>query len=85
MNVSIPDALRSYTQSGRVHAQGATLDALLEDLERQYTGMRFRMIDEQGQVRRHMRIFVNGEQVFDLSRALGGNDEIAIVQALSGG
>ena len=85
MNVSIPDALRSYTRSGHVHAQGATLDALLEDLEQQYTGMRFRMIDEQGQVRRHMRIFVNGEQVFDLSHALGGNDEIAIVQALSGG
>ena len=63
----------------------ATLDALLEDLEQQYTGMRFRMIDEQGQVRRHMRIFVNGEQVFDLSHALNGNDEIAIVQALSGG
>ena len=85
VNVSIPDALRSYTQSACVNAQGATLAALLDDLERQFTGICFRMIDEQGAVRRHMRIFVNGEQVFDLSHALNGNDEIAIVQALSGG
>lgn len=85
MNVSIPDALRSYTQRRNVEAAGATLAALLNDLERQYPGMRFRMIDEQQQVRRHMRIFVNGAQVFDLDHPLQSSDEVAIVQALSGG
>ncbi len=85
MNVLIPDALRSYTISARASAQGTTLAELLDDLERQYTGIRFRMIDEQGQVRRHMRIFVNGEQAFDLSQPLRASDEVVIVQALSGG
>ncbi len=85
MNVSIPDALRSYTQRRSVEASGATLAALLHDLERQYPGIRFRMIDEQQRVRRHMRIFVNGAQVFDLGHPLQSSDEVAIVQALSGG
>ena len=86
MNVAIPSQLRDYT-SGRaqVDASGATLAELLADLDRRFPGIRFRMIDEQDHVRRHMRVFVNGEQVFDLSRALRPTDDVAIVQALSGG
>ncbi len=85
MRVLIPDALRSYTQSGYAEAGGATLAALLTDLERQYAGIRFRMVDEQDRIRRHIRIFINGEQVVDLAHALQSTDEIVIVQALSGG
>lgn len=85
MNVLIPDALLSYTQNRRAQASGATLRALLDDLERQYAGIRFRMIDEQDRVRRHIRIFVNGEQVQHLSHALMATDDVVIVQALSGG
>ena len=85
MKVFIPDALLSYTQNRRTQATGATLSDLLDDLERQYAGIRFRMIDEQGRVRRHIRIFVNGEQVDDLAQALTPADNVAIVQALSGG
>ena len=85
MNVLIPDALLSYTQNRRVQAQGASLAGLLDDLERQFAGIRFRMIDEQDQVRRHMRIFINGEQVHDLRHALASSDDVVIVQALSGG
>jgi molybdopterin converting factor small subunit len=85
MKVLIPDALRSYTQSGRAEAQGATLGALLNDLERQYTGIRFRMIDEQDRIRRHIRVFVNGEQASALSQPLNAADDVVIVQALSGG
>lgn len=85
MNVLIPDALLSYTQNRRAQAHGATLAELLDDLERQYAGVRFRMIDEQGKVRRHIRIFVNGEQVMNLAHALAATDEVVIVQALSGG
>ena len=85
VQVQIPSALRSYTQSGRAEAQGATLGALLDDLERQYPGIRFRMIDEQGRIRRHIRIFINGEQCHDLGRPLAGEDEVIIAQALSGG
>lgn len=85
VNVLIPDALLSYTQKRRTQARGATLAELLGDLERQYSGIRFRMIDEQGRVRRHIRIFINGAQVDDLSQALDPADEVVIVQALSGG
>lgn len=86
MKILIPTPLRSYTRQKRlVEAAGATVGAALDDLERQFPGIRFRMVDEHDRMRRHMRLFVNGEQVFDLSRALTASDEIAIVQALSGG
>ena len=85
MKVLIPGALRSYTEKGEAEAGGATLAAVLADLERQYPGIRFRMIDEQDRIRRHIRIFVNGGQVRDLSQPLGAADEVVIVQALSGG
>ncbi|KAA0214908.1 MoaD/ThiS family protein [bacterium] len=85
MQVLIPSPLISYTRKKYVEAHGATLGELLSDLERQFPGIRFRMIDEQDRVRPHMRIFINGEQEFSLGRALAPTDEISIVQALSGG
>lgn len=86
MKVLIPDPLRSYTQTRReVEAEGATLGEVLADLDRRYPGIRFRMIDEQDAIRRHIRIFVNGEQVRALEIPLGVADEVFIVQALSGG
>lgn len=85
MKVLIPGALRSYTERGEAEASGATLAAVLADLEGQYPGIRFRVIDEQDRIRRHIRIFVNGEQVRDLSQPLNATDEVIIVQALSGG
>lgn len=85
MKVHIPGALRSYTDASETEAQGATLGAVLSDLDRRYTGIRFRMVDEQDRIRRHIRIFVNGEQVMDLSRPLAAGDDVVIVQALSGG
>jgi molybdopterin synthase sulfur carrier subunit len=85
MKVLVPSALRSYTEYGEAEASGATLAALLADLDRRYPGIRFRMIDEQERIRRHIRIFVNGGQVRDLSQPLAATDEVVIVQALSGG
>ena len=85
MKVLIPSALRSYTESSHAQANGATLAEALADLDRQYPGIRFRMIDEQCKVRRHIRLFVNGEQVVDLAQPLKSTDDVVIVQALSGG
>jgi sulfur-carrier protein len=85
MKVLIPGALRSYTEKSEAEAEGDTLAALLADLDRRYTGIRFRMVDEQDRIRRHIRIFVNGAQVHDLAHALRKSDEVVIVQALSGG
>ena len=86
MKVLIPTPLRSYTNGrSEVQSQGATLAEVLANLDHAYPGIRFRMIDEQDAVRRHMRIFVNREQVRSLGVLLGAADEVLIVQALSGG
>ena len=85
MRVIIPSSLRSYTQRSQAEASGATLAEALADLDRSYPGIRFRMIDEQDRIRRHIRVFVNGGQVRDLSQPLRPTDEVIIVQALSGG
>jgi len=85
MRVLIPSPLRSYTGAREVEASGATLAALVADLDRQYPGLRFRVVDEQDQVRQHLRFFVNGEQVWKLATRLQPGDEVQLVQALSGG
>ena len=85
MQVQIPSALRSYTGAARAEADGATLAALLADLDRRHPGLRFRMVDEQERLRPHMRVFVNGRAVHALDHPIDAGDEVAIVQALSGG
>lgn len=85
MQVLIPSALLSYTKAARVEADGDSLDALFDDLERRYPGLRFRVVDERGQLRPNMRLFVNGVGVRDLAHALSSGDFVAVVLALSGG
>jgi molybdopterin synthase sulfur carrier subunit len=85
MQVYIPTPLRSYTTEPFVEAHGPTLGALLTDLDRRYPGIRFRMVDEQERMRRHIRFFVNGLPTSDLAHGLQPADEVFIVQALSGG
>lgn len=85
MKVLIPGALRSYTEKSEVEAAGSDLGAVLADLDLRYPGIRFRVVDEQDGIRPHIRIFVNGGQVRELSQPLTATDEVIIVQALSGG
>ena len=86
MRVGIPDPLLSYTgQEREVEASGATLGELLDDLDRRYPGIRFRLVDEQDRVRPHMRVFVNRAKIQQLDVALEAGDEVDILQALSGG
>jgi molybdopterin converting factor small subunit len=84
--VRIPTPLRSYTdQRSVVDAAGPTVGAVLDDLDTRYPGMRFRIVDEQGRLRRHVRVFVNDEATRDLASPLTDADELTIMQALSGG
>ena len=85
MKVLIPSALRSYTDDANTEATGTTLADALLDLDRRHPGIRFRMVDEQDRIRRHIRVFVNGEQLSELATPLSPTDDIIIVQALSGG
>lgn len=86
MRVQIPTPLRSYTAGEKsVDADGATIDELLADLDRRWPGLRFRVVDEQGRLRPHMRIFVNRSIESELSTPLSDGDEVVLMQALSGG
>ena len=86
MRVCIPTPLRSYTRNEKwVSCEGASLQDVLADLDAQFPGIRFRVVDEQGRLRKHMKIFVNQEIVRDLTTSITEADEVTIMQALSGG
>ena len=83
--VLIASPLISYTGTDKVEALGETLGELLNDLDIRFPGIRFRMIDEQDRIRKHIRIFINDEQARDLGHGVRPADQVCIVQALSGG
>jgi molybdopterin synthase sulfur carrier subunit len=86
VKVRIPTPLRAYTeQASVVEAAGTTVGELLDDLDRQFNGIRFRMVDEQGRLRTHMKVFVNQDMVRELATPLADTDAVTIMQALSGG
>jgi len=84
--VLIPSQLTSYTGGvTRVEATGATVAGVLDDLDRRYPGLKFRVIDEQNRVRKHMRIFIGKSETRSIAAPLGDDDELLIFGALSGG
>jgi molybdopterin converting factor small subunit len=86
MDVMIPSQLQAYTGgASRVTASGATLSDVLDSLDEDYPGIRFRMLDEQDRIREHIRIFVSGEPATSVELTLTEQDEVQIVGALSGG
>lgn len=86
MQVRVPTPLRSYTGGAKVvDADGSTVSEVLDDLDRQFPGLRFRVVDEQGRLRPHMNVFVGQESVRDLATSIDGHEEITLMQALSGG
>ncbi|MHA1991868.1 MAG: MoaD/ThiS family protein [Candidatus Hodarchaeales archaeon] len=85
MKVYIPTPLRSYTNSSIVEANGKTIIELLKDLNKRFPGIMFRIINEQEEIREHMRIFVNQNSIKELNFPINDSDEIQILQALSGG
>lgn len=86
MRVRIPTMLESYT-GGRseVEATGVHLREVLIDLDEQFPGIRFRMVNEQDKLRPHMRIFINNRSIRSLDIELSATDEVIILQSLSGG
>jgi len=86
VKVLLPTPLAEYTGHRReVEAEGATLDELFNDLDHRFPGLRFRVIDEQGAIRPHIKVFVNRVQAPSIGAPLGRGDEILVVAALSGG
>ena len=86
MKVNIPSPLRSYTgNKSSVEIRGSSIEELLKNLDKGYPGIRFRMIDERDQIREHIRIFINENQVKALGEKVSDRDVIHIICALSGG
>ena len=87
--VRIPTPLRKYTGGAEaVEASGATVAALLGDLDARYPGIRDRICDDTGQVRRFVNVFVNGEDIRfleNLETPVEAADELSIVPAIAGG
>ena len=89
VTVLVPTPLRGLTSDqSRVEASGETLHQLVLNLEEQFPGMGERILDEDGEIRRFVNLFVNGEDVRfldGLQTAIGPTDEISIVPAVAGG
>jgi len=87
MIVRIPGLLRSYTAGATEVelAAPATLGDAVDALEARFPGLRFRIIDEQDAVRPHIKLFVDGALVRNLTAPLVTPRELMIVGGLSGG
>lgn len=87
--VRVPTPLRRFTGgSEEVDATGATVAALVEDLETHHPGIKERICDEEGKVRRFVNIFVNGDDIRflnNLETVIKDGDEVSIVPAIAGG
>jgi molybdopterin synthase sulfur carrier subunit len=88
-NVKVPTPLRKFTAgSETVSAAGGTVGALVEDLEKKYPGIRERICDDQGRVRRFVNLYINGDDIRflqQLDTKVKDGDEISIVPAIAGG
>ena len=86
ITVKIAGPLRSYTGGqNSVNGAGTTVGEVLANLEQRYSGMRFRMIDEQNRIRQHIRLFVNTSEVKELDQPVRDGDTVHLICALSGG
>jgi molybdopterin synthase sulfur carrier subunit len=87
--VRIPTPLLSLTNGQReVDAEGRNILELIEDLERRYPGLKERLCDEQGNLRRFINFFVNDEDIRFLENektSLKDGDVVSIVPAIAGG
>ncbi len=89
INVRIPTPLRKLTHDKDiVQAAGTTVQGIIDNLEKQYPGLKERLCDEQGELRRFVNIYLNDE---DIRFAKGkqtpvkDGDEISIIPAIAGG
>jgi molybdopterin synthase sulfur carrier subunit len=89
ITVRIPTPLRTLTKgSEEVAAAGSTVGDVVEDLERQYPGVKSRLCDDKGQVRRFVNIFLADEDIRflqGLATPVKDGDQISIVPAIAGG
>jgi sulfur-carrier protein len=89
VEVRVPTALRQHTGGERVvQADGATVAAVLDSLLHRFPGLKDQLLNEEGQVRQFVNIYVNDEDIRYLNRletTVGDGDNLAILPAVAGG
>ncbi len=89
VKVRIPTPLRKLTNgSDEVTAEGANVAEIIEDLERNYPGLKERICEDTGKLRRFVNIYLNDEDIrfkSNMETALKENDELSIIPAIAGG
>ena len=89
IEVRIPTILRTYTGGAKaVDGSGATLDELLSNLDADHSGLRERLVDDNGKLRRFVNVYLNDEDVRFLdgiSTKLADGDNVTILPAVAGG
>jgi molybdopterin synthase sulfur carrier subunit len=89
IRVRVPTPLRRFTGgSDEITAEGDSIKAVIEDLERRHPGMRERLLDDKGELRRFVNIYLNGDDIRflnQLTSKVKDGDDISIVPAIAGG
>jgi len=89
IKVRIPTPLQKITQNkAEVELSGSNIRELIDDLERNFPGIKERICDEKGNIRRFINIYVNEEDVRFLKQdqtSLKDGDEVSIIPAIAGG
>jgi molybdopterin synthase sulfur carrier subunit len=89
VTVRIPGPLRKITNGAdKVEVEGANLGDLIDAMETDHPGMKERLLDENGELRYFVNLYLNNEDVrflSGLSTALNAGDEVSIVPAVAGG
>src|SRR6478752_10784921 len=89
VRVRVPTPLRKFTNGAdEVDAQGSNMQAIVDDLEKHYRGIKERICDDAGKVRRFVNVYVNGDDIRflnSLDTPVKDGDEISIVPAIAGG
>jgi molybdopterin synthase sulfur carrier subunit len=87
--VRIPTPLRKFTENqSAVHAEGATVQQVLDNLELSFRGIRERLCDEQGAIRKFINLYLNDQDIRFMDgekTSLKDGDELAIIPAIAGG
>ena len=87
--VKVPTILRTYTGGeSEVSAEGATLTEILDDLDSNFSGIKGRIVDEKGDLRRFVNVYVGGEDIrfgAALQTPVADGAEVQILPAVAGG
>ena len=89
IEVRIPTILRTYTGGAKaVDGAGATLDELLSNLDKDHSGLRDRLVDDSGKLRRFVNVYLNDEDVRflgALETPVKDGDTVTVLPAVAGG